>query len=79
MPRMVKCIKLGIESEGLDQPPIPGELGQRIYESVSVIAWNDFLEYFKMIMNEYRLNLMDPKTDDIFNQQVEEFFFSKNE
>src|SRR5216683_3472541 len=30
MPRMVKCIKLGREAEGLDFPTYPGELGKRI-------------------------------------------------
>ena len=35
MARMVNCIKLGKEAEGLDFPPYPGELGKRIWESVS--------------------------------------------
>ena len=35
MARMVQCIKLGREAEGLDFPPYPGELGKRIYENVS--------------------------------------------
>ena len=31
MAQMVKCVKLGIEAEGLDRPPYPGELGRRIF------------------------------------------------
>ena len=75
MPRMVHCVKLGMELEGLDRPPIPGELGKKVYENVSKQAWKMFEDHFKMVMNEYRLNLMDPRTDEIFKQQVIEFLF----
>lgn len=75
--RMVKCIKLGVELPGLERPPIPGELGKRIYENVSQEAWKMFKEHFKMIINEYRLDLMSPQADEIFNKQVEEYFFGK--
>ena len=35
MTRTVSCVVLKAQSEGLDEPPHPGELGQRIYDSVS--------------------------------------------
>lgn len=76
MPRTVMCTKLGQELEGLDRPPIPGELGKRVFEQVSKQGWKMFEEHFKMVMNEYRLNLMDPRTDEIFKQQVQQFLFS---
>lgn len=76
MPRMVRCVKLETELEGLDRPPIPGELGNKVFENVSKQAWKMFEDHFKMVMNEYRLNLMDPRTDEIFKQQVMEFLFS---
>lgn len=76
MARMVHCIKLNQELEGLDKAPIPGELGKRVYEQVSKQGWKMFEEHFKMVMNEYRLNLMDPRTDEIFKQQVQQFLFS---
>ena len=61
MARMVKCVKLGREAEGLDFPPWPGELGRRIWENVSKEAWQLWLNHQTMLMNEYRLNAMDPK------------------
>ena len=64
MPRMVKCIKLGREAEGLEVPPYPGELGRRIYENVSKEAWKQWLEQQKMLVNENRLNLADKKARD---------------
>jgi Fe-S cluster biosynthesis and repair protein YggX len=75
MPRMVHCIKLGSELEGLDRAPIPGALGKKVYDHVSKQAWKMFEDHFKMVMNEYRLNLMDPRSDEIFKQQVNEFLF----
>lgn len=38
MTRMVKCVKLDKESEGLAQVPYPGELGRRIYAHVSHVS-----------------------------------------
>lgn len=76
--RLVNCIKLGAELPGLDAPPLPNELGKRIYENVSKDAWNEFLEHFKMVINEYRLDLTSPMADQVFEQKAEEFFFSDN-
>ncbi len=73
--RLVKCIKLGRELPGLKSAPTPTELGKKIYENVSQQAWNDFLEYFKMVINEYRLDLTSPIADQIFEQKMEEYFF----
>jgi len=76
--KIIKCIKLGEELPGLKSPPIPNELGKKIYENVSQKAWNEFLEYFKMVINEYRLDLTSPMADQIFEQKIEEYFFSDN-
>ncbi len=40
MTHMVHCVKLGKEAPGLPAPPVPGELGKRIYENVSMEAWH---------------------------------------
>ena len=74
--RMVKCIKLGQELPGLKSPPTPSKLGKKVFESVSQKAWDEFLEYFKMVINEYRLDLTSPMADQIFEQKMEEYFFS---
>ena len=57
MARMVNCVKLGREAEGLDFPPVPGELGKRIWENVSKEAWAGWLKHQTMLVNENRLNL----------------------
>ncbi|HUO43482.1 MAG TPA: oxidative damage protection protein [Burkholderiales bacterium] len=75
MPRMVNCIKLGREAEGLDFPPYPGELGKRIFDNVSKEAWKQWLELQKMLVNENRLNLADRKARDYLARQMENHFF----
>ena len=75
MARMVHCVKLGKEAEGLERPPIKGELGQRVFESVSKEAWKQWLEHQKMLVNENRLNLADKKARDYLAQQMERHFF----
>ncbi|HWI12933.1 MAG TPA: oxidative damage protection protein [Burkholderiales bacterium] len=77
MARTVNCVKLGREAEGLDYPPYPGELGKRIYASVSKEAWKQWLELQKMLVNENRLNLADKKARDYLAQQMEKHFFGE--
>ena len=75
MARMVNCIKLGREAQGLDSPPYPGELGKRIFENVSIEAWKQWLEHQKMLVNEKRLSLADKKARDYLAQQMDNYFF----
>lgn len=75
MARMVKCVKLGREAEGLDYPTYPGELGKRIWENVSKEAWKLWLNQQTMLMNEYRLNPLDPKARKFIETEMEKFFF----
>ena len=75
MARMVRCIKVGHDAVGLDFPPYPGELGKRIFESVSKEGWRQWLEHQKMLVNENQLNLADKKARDYLVQQMEKYFF----
>ena len=78
MPRMVHCIKFGRELPGLEEPPWPGELGQRVFENVSAEAWNMWKEHAKMLLNEYRLAPWTPEAQQLITQQMEQFFFGEN-
>ena len=77
MPRMVKCAKLGQELPGIPYKPFNNELGQRIYENVSMEAWKGWLEFSKMIVNEYRLDLTSPQGQKLLMEQAEKFFFGE--
>ena len=74
---MVKCVKLGREAEGLAFPPYPGDLGKRIWESVSKEAWAQWLKQQTMLVNENRLNLADPKARKYLMEQTERHFFGQ--
>src|SRR6218665_903995 len=75
MARTVQCIKLGKEAEGLDFPPYPGELGQRIWANVSKQAWAGWLKHQTMLVNENRLNLADARARQYLARQMENHFF----
>ena len=62
MTRMVQCVKLNKEAEGLEYMPYPGELGQKIYDNVSQEGWQMWVGHQTMLMNEYRLTPVDPKS-----------------
>lgn len=76
MSKTVNCIKLGIEAEGLDFPPLPGELGQKIFDSVSKEAWQGWMKQQTMIINENRLNLSEDSARKYLRQQLEYYFFA---
>ena len=76
--RMVFCQKLQRELPGLDAPPWPGALGQRIYENVSAEAWADWEERMKMILNEYKLLPFQKEAQALVAKQMEEFLFDEN-
>ncbi len=75
MSRMVNCIKLGREAEGLKKPPYPGDLGQRIFDAVSQEGWKTWISHQTMLINEYRLTPIDPKSRKFLEEEMEKFFF----
>jgi len=75
MTRTVHCIKLGKEVEGLDRPPYPGELGQRIYAEVSKQAWSEWLQHQTRLINEYRLTLADKEARKFLMEEMRKYFF----
>lgn len=77
MARKIQCIKLGKEADGMDFPPYPGELGKRIYFSVSKEAWAAWLKHQTMLVNENRLSLADQEARKYLKEQTEKYFFGE--
>ena len=75
MSRMVQCVKLGEKLEGLDFPPFPGELGEKVYENVSKEAWKQWLGQQTILINEYRLSSLDPKARSFLQEEMQKFLF----
>jgi len=74
---MVQCVKLGREAEGLEKPPFKGELGQKVFESVSREAWRGWLEHSKMIINEFRLDLTSEQGQRLWMTELERYFYGE--
>ena len=75
MSRLVQCLKLGRELPGLERPPFPGELGQRIFDNISAEGYALWQPHMTILINHYGLNPADPETRRILREQMEEFFF----
>ncbi len=75
MGRTVQCVKLGQEAAGLERPPYPGDLGQRIFEQVSAEAWQLWVQQQTILINENRLSPIEPKTREFLEGEMEQFLF----
>ena len=79
MARMVECVVLKREAEGLNEPPHPGEIGKRIYENVSKEGWAEWLQRLQMIINENQLNSADPRSVEVIEQHMLGFLFDEGD
>lgn len=75
MTHEIFCKKLKQKAEGLEHLPFPGELGQKIYDSISKSAWQMWLNHQVMLINEYRLNMIDPKAREFLMNEMAQFLF----
>lgn len=75
MSRLIQCAKLHKLAEGLAQPPLPGEFGNKIYNEISKEAWQLWLNHQTMLINEYRLSMIDPKSRAFLMQEMDKFLF----
>lgn len=79
MARMVNCPIVKREAEGLDRPPHPGALGQRIYQNISKEGWKKWLERLTTIINENQLSTADPGTLDLIERHMVGFLFGEGD
>lgn len=75
MERHVFCVKLQREAVGLAKPPYPGPFGQKIFDSISAEAWRLWLARQTMFINEYRLNVIEPKAREFLQDECRKFLF----
>ncbi len=79
MVRVVECVVLKREAEGLDEPPHPGDIGNRIYETVSKEGWAEWLQRLQMIINENQLNSADSHSIEVIEQHMLGFLFGEGD
>ncbi len=75
MTHFVDCAKLKKKAAGLEIQPYPGDLGKRIYAEISKEAWQQWLAHQTMLINEYRLSMLDPKAREFLANEMELFLF----
>lgn len=79
MSRTVFCEYLQKEAEGLDFQLYPGELGERIFNHISKEAWTEWQKKQTMLINEKRLNMMDPNDREFLEKQMTDFLFERKD
>lgn len=75
--RQILCQKLKKECEGLAKQPYPGDLGTRIYDSISKEAWKMWLTQQTILINENRLNLLDESAQLFLEKEMQKYLFEK--
>ncbi len=75
MSRTVFCVRLQKEADGLDFQLYPGELGKRIFDNISKEAWAQWQTKQTMLINEKKLNMMDPERRKLLEQEMVNFLF----
>jgi Fe-S cluster biosynthesis and repair protein YggX len=72
----VECARCGLpEAPALARPPLPGKLGAEIQQRVCAACWAEWQKVEVMVINELRLNFMDPASQETLNRHMREFLF----
>ncbi len=78
MSRTVHCKKYNKELEGLDTPPLPGPLGQEVFDTVSRQAWQEWQALQTTLINEKHLSLIDRDARKYLTEQMHRFFSNED-
>jgi Fe-S cluster biosynthesis and repair protein YggX len=79
MARAVQCVYLNKEAPGLDFQLYPGQLGKRIFDTVSKEAWSLWQQKQTMLINEKKLNMMNLDDRKLLEEQMINFLFEGKE
>ena len=77
MEPMLVCKKLNRLLPALSFVPFDDELGKRIYQEISAEAWQMWIEHSKILINEYRLDLVTAQAFQFLHERCESFFFGE--
>lgn len=75
MSRIVFCYYLNEEAEGLDYQPYPGEIGLKIFNKISKLAWQEWMKKQTMLINEYKLNMTNMDHRKQLESEMIKFLF----
>ncbi|MBN1441704.1 MAG: Fe(2+)-trafficking protein [Planctomycetes bacterium] len=69
----IRCRRCLRTREGLESPPLRGDIGRSIQSAVCADCWSEWIAMSVKIINEYRLNLAAPKAREIYDDHMKEF------
>ncbi len=69
----IECSRCGRGGEAMAQPPMPTALGTEVQGHVCPDCWREWLRTQVMLINEYRLNLVDPQARAALEGQMRAF------
>lgn len=75
MSRMIYCHFFKKDAEGLNFQLYPGELGKRIFNEISKEAWGEWMKKQTMLINENKMNMMNPEHRKQIENEMVKFLF----
>ncbi len=73
MSESLHCARCGKDKAPLPKAPVPGPLGAEILRSTCDDCWQEWQQMEVIVINELRLNFMDPEAQDVLTQNMREF------
>ena len=70
---VVHCRRCGLDKPPLSRAPLPGALGQEVLANTCADCWHEWERAEVMVINELRLNFMDPAAQETLERQMREF------
>ncbi len=69
----ITCSRCGRDGEAMAAPPMPTALGAELQQRVCPDCWREWLRTQVMLINEYRLNLVEPEARKALEGQMRTF------
>ena len=69
----VTCTRCHQSRTAVEVVPYPGALGEQIRQHVCGSCWAEWQQAEVIVINELRLDFMDPRSHDILLQHMREF------
>ncbi len=73
----VNCVRCGQPGARLAAPPLPNELGGRIYDSICQRCWGEWLQHQTAMINHYGLDLREAEARKFLTEQTEQYLFGQ--
>jgi Fe-S cluster biosynthesis and repair protein YggX len=71
----ITCVRCGETRSQLSSPPLPGDLGDRIFDNICQVCWTEWLREQTAIINHYALDVRQAQAREFLTKQTESFLF----